>query len=611
MLRKIDLVRLTALATLLVVIFLEVMVIRAQGGSDFIESAATIVSLPYSSSQPIAAMTRSDTDPNTNCSSTFTNTIWYKYTPSVDQRVLFDAINSSTSAFPVLAIFSGTPESLVREGCSAQAETKGVDVPLSAGQTYYIMEATFGNYAQTSGQLTLNVQVVPPVANDEFANAASVNAFPFSYQQNIYAATKSATDPLISCGGYASNHRYSNSVWFHYTASANQTVAISAQGSEISTVIAVYTGSEGSLTEQACYYRGSATLATFPVQSGTEYWIMVARDGAQPLQVFRKLKLSMFTIASVTNDTMSSATVVSALPFAQVIDAYGATSAPTDPKLREYCLYSQPQPYPNTIWYRYVPAVNHTLNISTDGSDYRTITGVYTISGSTLTDYACSGDPYLSITVQAGVTYYVMIASADDNDRVPLEQSALAHVRFETPPVANDLIEDATVVNSFPFTVEQNVYGSTLSPNDPQGCTTNFQTNSVWFKYTPAQNQALLLDASASDYGTAVKVYTQGTGGTLVEKECAFGLVGMQAQAGTTYWIMISRPRGSDTPTLLPGDQLRFRISAPIVSNDLIESPIIIPSGGLPYSNTQEVLGSSITMNDPQLTTTACRSHII
>ena len=577
--------------------------------NDYIEYATNITALPYTVSQPLAQTTRSASDPQPRCWSTyFTNTIWYQYTPAVSQRVMFDAVKSDFATNPGLAIFTGIPGGLVERGCSRYANSQGIDLTLTAGTTYYIMGAMYGWTPATTQQFTLNVDVVPVVPNDDFANAIQITSLPFSFQQNIYASTKSASDPAVSCGSYFSYQTYNNSVWYQYTASTDQTIALSARGSEFGATIAVYTGSQSSLTEQSCYYAGANTFATFSAHAGVQYSIMIAKDNSDPLQIFSELVLSSFAIDPVPNDDFASATLVPGLPFDETIDVYGATSAPTDPKLREYCLYSQSQAYPNTVWYRYVPATDHTLNISTDGSSYRTIMGVYTLGGSNLSEYACSGDTYLSIGVHAGITYYVMIASADNTDRAPLEHSSPLHVRFDLPPVSNDLFQDATIVNSFPFAVEQNIYGSTLSPNDPTGCTTNFQSNSVWFKYTPAQNQAVLLDVTSSDYDAAVKVYTQGEGDLLVERECAFGSVGMQAQAGTTYFIMVSRIQSSSAPPLQPTDQLRFRITAPLVSNDLVESPIIIPSDEIPYSNTQDIFGSSITMNDLKLTTGNCRS---
>ncbi len=600
----------TATATATVEVTSEVTPTPPPVPNDYIEYATEITALPYTISQPLALTTYSYSDPQPSCwYSYFRNSIWFRYTPAVDQRVMFDAVNSDDQANPELAVFTGIPGALTLQGCSSRANTQGIDLMLTAGTTYTIMGAAFIPTPATTQQYTLNVAVVPPVANDAFANAIQIPALPFSFQQNVYASTVSASDPSISCG-YSYYPDYRNSVWFQYTPSVDQIVMVNAEGSTLSADVAVFTGNQGSLTEQVCNYSGADTLSAFSAHAGVTYSILVARDGLDPLTIFGEVVLHLFTVPEVANDEFANATHVTDVPFEQTIDVYGSTSDPTDPGLRDYCLYSDPRAYPNTVWYRYVPTTDHALSISTDGSDYRTLMGVYTLDGSSLVDYACSGNAYLSTGVQAGVTYYVMIASADNYDRLPLDHSALLHVRFDLPPVPNDLIQDATVVDSFPFSVEQNVYGSTLSPDDPEGCTTNFQSNSVWFSYTPAQSLGIILDATTSDYQAAVKIYTQAGGGALIEQGCGFGSIGLQVHSGVPYLIMVSRLEGGGQPVLQPADKLRLQITTPVVANDLIENAIQIAS--VPYSHTQDVFGSTTTISDPTSPSGSnCYSHVI
>ena len=580
--------------------------------NDYIEYATQITTLPYTFSQPLAATTRSASDPQPSCwTVSFTNTIWYQYTPPVDQRVLFDAVHSDYQTHAKLAVFSGAPGSLAEQGCSAQADAIGVDVTLSAGQTYYIMGAKDGSTPAISEQFTLNATIVFLLPNDDFANATNITTLPFDIQQDIYAATSSVSDPHIVCPGPAFTYG-SNSVWFTYTSPVAQTVIVNAKPSSFGGSVSIFTGTEDNLIQQACSLNQINMLPTpFTAQAGATYYIMISEFDSAPLRIPGYLRLNVSAVPLVTNDDFANATEVSGLPFEDRVDVYGATGAPTDPTVLSYCLYSPKFSYPNTIWYRYTAAANQSLNIAAESSpSYRKLIVMYTLQSGNLTQFACSGTDFLSTQIQTGVTYYVMIASEQDYDGTgtpPLDRSTPLHVRFDTPPVPNDLIQDATVVNSFPFVVEQNIYGSTLSPDDPDGCTMNFQSNSVWFRYTPAQNQGVILDATTSDYQTAVKIYTQGAGNTLVEQGCSLGSLGLQVQTGVTYIIMVSRLE-SGQPALLPTDKLRLHISTPIVANDLLENAITIPA--VPYSNTQDVFGATITTNDPKATTIDCISHI-
>ncbi len=109
------------------------------------------------------------------------------------------------------------------------------------------------------------------VANDDFDNALIVTTIPYSNTQDIMDATVAADDPVFTC---ASGQRY-NTVWYRYTPSVAEDLIFSTWGSEYSTVLAVWTGTRGSLTSRACSTGSQVQLA---VSAGTMYYIELARD---------------------------------------------------------------------------------------------------------------------------------------------------------------------------------------------------------------------------------------------------------------------------------------------------------------------------------------------
>ncbi|RMI17384.1 MAG: T9SS C-terminal target domain-containing protein [Calditrichaeota bacterium] len=110
-----------------------------------------------------------------------------------------------------------------------------------------------------------------------------------------------------------------------------------------------------------------------------------------------------------SNDACSTATAITALPFADNVDATTATPDPTDPVLS--CGMGGGG---NTVWYVFTPAASMTVSVSTSGSNYDTVLGLLTGTCGALTEVACNDDAIglqsvIVFTAQAGVTYYIMV----------------------------------------------------------------------------------------------------------------------------------------------------------------------------------------------------------
>lgn len=117
----------------------------------------------------------------------------------------------------------------------------------------------------------LRLLVPPPVVNDDFDDALVIATVPYSYTQDILGATVSVDDPSFPC--YA-GQRY-NTVWYRYTPTTTSTLILSRDGSQYSTVLGVWTGTRGSLTNQAC---STASQALVTLNAGVTYYIEIARS---------------------------------------------------------------------------------------------------------------------------------------------------------------------------------------------------------------------------------------------------------------------------------------------------------------------------------------------
>ena len=108
---------------------------------------------------------------------------------------------------------------------------------------------------------------------------------------------------------------------------------------------------------------------------------------------------------------------------------------------------------------------------------------------------------------------------------------------------ASDERETAVEIPSLPYSdPSTNTTASTAADDPYPRCGNNSRSKSVWYRFTP--NEAMNLDAhvaSASFYYPMLSVWVE-EGGSLVPVACSSytSRTFIEAQAGTTYWFMIT-----------------------------------------------------------------------
>jgi len=137
--------------------------------------------------------------------------------------------------------------------------------------------------------------------NDDFNYATNVVLSNNSYaaSQFIDNATNDSDDPIIPCR----NDTGYKTVWYRYVAPNNNPVTIDTQGSNYDTVLAVWQGTRGSLTNIACNDDSNNTLSSQIITSltaGQTYYIEVA--GFHPYS-YGLLKLNVFASGPTSTPT--------------------------------------------------------------------------------------------------------------------------------------------------------------------------------------------------------------------------------------------------------------------------------------------------------------------
>jgi hypothetical protein len=112
-------------------------------------------------------------------------------------------------------------------------------------------------------------------SNDNFANATTVTEpLPVTDSISTIDATTEATDPVPDCSGSVGH-----TVWYSYTPSADGLVQADTSGSDYDTVLSVWTGTAGSLSQVGCnddfFFIGGPSQLTFAATGGTTYYLMV------------------------------------------------------------------------------------------------------------------------------------------------------------------------------------------------------------------------------------------------------------------------------------------------------------------------------------------------
>ena len=94
---------------------------------------------------------------------------------------------------------------------------------------------------------------VPPfLSGDDFDAPLAISNVPFvNNVASTFEATTAWDDPLPSCGNFGAIYM-TDTLWYEYTPSTTQRLQLDTEGSGYDTVIAIYTGTRGNLTEIAC-----------------------------------------------------------------------------------------------------------------------------------------------------------------------------------------------------------------------------------------------------------------------------------------------------------------------------------------------------------------------
>ena len=237
--------------------------IAAPPSNDDFANAAAVTSLPFSNAVAISEATTETGEPDTGWGQS--RTVWYSFTPASDLIVRADLGGSDypTAFMSVYRADAGGFAGLTK--IAGRSYGQPFTFQLQAGTTYYFQEGDLYPYGWVS-TVGINLQVVNPPPNDNFADAMAFTSVPFSNSQDLTAATVEPSEPR-ACGS-----NFSQSVWYAFT----PTTTGGYGGFGVSGVN-VYKGTSlADLTSVAC---AEWPGLYFHADAGTTYYLQVYGGG--------------------------------------------------------------------------------------------------------------------------------------------------------------------------------------------------------------------------------------------------------------------------------------------------------------------------------------------
>jgi Zn-dependent metalloprotease/fibronectin type 3 domain-containing protein len=257
----------------------------------------------------------------------------------------------------------------------------------------------------------------PPAANDDFDAATVISSLPYTDSVNTAGATTAADDPTFSCVSDKRN----NSVWYRYTPDAATALTFNTTGSDYDTVLAVWTGSRGSLTSVACNddSGGLQSKVTFAASAGVTYSIEIASYGAGGGSL--KLNALLPIPAAPTNLAASDGTFTdkvqvtwTASATATYYEVYRATSASGTKSLLggpAASPYNDTTATPGITYYYWAKACSGSgcSGFSTSDTGWRNLTAPTGVAAS---DGTFTDKVQISWTASSGATSYQVYRAA-------------------------------------------------------------------------------------------------------------------------------------------------------------------------------------------------------
>ena len=498
--------------------------------NDHLAAAAAISGLDGTANGVTDAATKQAGEPNHGANPGGAS-VWYRWTAPATGTAIVSTAGSTFDT--LLGVYTGTSVGALTAKAGNDDDgaltTSRVSFAVTAGSTYLI--AVDGK-AGASGSVTLGWRIPP--ANDDFAAATAISGSMGTIgSTNVRAGVESGEPTHAGPGGA--------SVWYRWTAPRAGRVTIDTAGSEIDTLLGIYTGSAVDNLALRAFDDDDGELKTsrvsFGASAGTVYSIVI--DGRAGVTGALKLSWQMAPV----NDPFAFATAIAGTSGSLTATNLAASSQADEPVHAGVV-------GDVSLWYRWTAPRSGAVTIDTAGSAIDTVLAAYTGTAlAALTSVASNNDDgplktsRVTFMATEGTAYSIAIDGA-------LGATGSVKLAWAMAP-ANDPFAGATPISGAQSSITGTNAVATKESGEPIHAG-NAGGRSVWYRWTAPSSGTVTIDTAGSAFDTLLGVYTGTSLNGLTAKAANdnFALltsswVSFAVTAGTVYLVAVDGKGGA------------------------------------------------------------------
>ena len=495
---------------------------------------------------------------------------WYRWVAPYTGVATFDTFGSGFDT--LLAVYTGSSVNALTPVASNDDAlgfkwTSQAGFPVTAGTAYYVAVDGYndGTNGPARGTFALNWDLAPSAGvtqpNDMFASAVPLSGPAGSVAGSSFGATSESGEPIHAAVGGG------RSVWFRWTAPYDAQFTFSTDGSAFNTVLAAYTGiAVNGLSQTAAdddiAWNDQQSLITINASQGTTYSIAI--DGWKTTYsgtASGDYLLTWMPLSPPQNVPANDA-------FVNSQSLSGASGAVSSSSLSAGKEPGEPNHGGNlggaSVWYSWTAPVSGNVDVSTAGSNFDTLLGVYTGTAVNALSQVAGND---DVGPGKGPSEVVFAATAGTTYRIAVDgysapgglagqgDFVLAWSVAAGAAPSNDDFDSAMTIVGTGGIVNKSNLGATKEPGEPAHAS-NAGGASVWFRYVAPADGQWRFYTSGSTFNTLLAVYTGDSVDQLslvaanddVSATDRSSSVTITARAQTTYWIAVDGYRTANGP---------------------------------------------------------------
>ena len=495
---------------------------------------------------------------------------WYRWVAPYTGVATFDTFGSGFDT--LLAVYTGSSVNALTPVASNDDAlgfkwTSQAGFPVTAGTAYYVAVDGYndGTNGPARGTFALNWDLAPSAGvtqpNDMFASAVPLSGPAGSVAGSSFGATSESGEPIHAAVGGG------RSVWFRWTAPYDAQFTFSTDGSAFNTVLAAYTGiAVNGLSQTAAdddiAWNDQQSLITINASQGTTYSIAI--DGWKT--TYSGTASGDYLLTWMPLSPPQNVPANDAFVNAQALS--GASGAVSSSSLSAGKEPGEPNHGGNlggaSVWYSWTAPVSGNVDVSTAGSNFDTLLGVYTGTAVNALSQVAGND---DVGPGKGPSEVVFAATAGTTYRIAVDgysapgglagqgDFVLAWSVAAGAAPSNDDFDSAMTIVGTGGIVNKSNLGATKEPGEPAHAS-NAGGASVWFRYVAPADGQWRFYTSGSTFNTLLAVYTGDSVDQLslvaanddVSATDRSSSVTITARAQTTYWIAVDGYRTANGP---------------------------------------------------------------